>query len=40
MAWKSKVLPNKSIKLPSTTGNSLVLRMNYFNNPKIRVEFN
>ena len=39
MTWKSLGLADKSIKPLTTTGNILVPRLDYFNNPKFRVEF-
>lgn len=39
-AWKSKCLSDESIKLPVTTGNSLVPRLDYFNNFELQVESN
>ena len=38
LSWKSKGLSNESIKLPTTSNNSLSPRLNYYGT-KIRVQF-
>ena len=40
MTWKSKGLSGESIKLPATLDDILNPRLDYFNNPKFRVQFN
>ena len=40
MPWKTKDWSDESIKLPAILVNSLNSRLDYFNNPKFRVEFN
>ena len=40
MTWKSKGLSGESIKLPATLDDILNSRLDYFNNPKFRVQFN
>ena len=40
MVLKSEGLSSESIEPPITTVNSLVPKLDYFNNPKFRVEFN
>ena len=40
MARKSKGLSGESIKLPATLDNSLSPRLDCFNKPKFRVDFN
>ena len=40
IAWKFKGLSNGSIKLPATSDNSFNPRLDYFNTPKFRIEFN
>ena len=40
MLWKSKSFLDESIKPPATLDNSLNPRLDYFNNPKLRAEFN
>ena len=37
MSWKSVALSDQSIKPPATSGNSLNLRLDYFNNPNFQV---
>ena len=39
MLWKSKGLPDKSIKAPSTSDNSFNPFINYFDNTRIREKF-
>ena len=39
MAWKSKCLPDESIKPPAKSENSLIPRLGYLNNSKFQVEF-
>ena len=39
MAWKSKCLPDESIKPPAKSENSLKPRLGYLNNSKFQVEF-
>ena len=39
MAWKSKRIPDESIKPPAKSENSLKPRLGYLNNSKFRVEF-
>ena len=37
MSWKSLGLSDQSIKPPPTSGNSVNLRLHYFNNPNFHV---
>ena len=37
MSWKSVGLSDQSIKPPATSGNSVNLRLHYFNNPNFHV---
>ena len=38
-AWKSKDFSDQSMKPPATSKNSLNSRLDYIDNPKIRVKF-
>ena len=40
MTWKSIVLSDESIKHPALSNGSLNTRLESFNNPKFRLEFN
>ena len=40
MGWKSEGLTDENIKPPTTSGNSLITRLDHFNSPKFEVEFN